>query len=125
MHIYLCLKLVVSLSQCFERDCFLNKIEKGTNKLYNAFKMQANTICIQSIHVRSRLILISVTCDVTVQNSVLILRDLFAKNQPTKMQNNTKCIQPINIRSRLILIKCHCAEFGFSFKRFYSRCFSL
>jgi hypothetical protein len=66
--------------------------------------MQANTICIQSIHVRSRLILISVTCDVTVQNSVLILRDLFAKNQPTKMQNNTKCIQPINIRSRLILI---------------------
>ena len=125
MHIYLCLKLVVNLSQCFERDCFFNKIEKGTNKLYNAFKMQANTICIQSIHVRSRLILISVTRAVTVQNSVLILRDLFAKNQPTKMQNNTEMYTTHKYQIKINTNKCHCAEFGFSFKRFYSRCFSL
>jgi hypothetical protein len=43
--------------------------------------MQKSTRCMQSMHVRSRLILISVTrgIAVTVQSSVLILRDYFAR----------------------------------------------
>ena len=51
------------------------KIEKCTHMFSSAFKMQKSTRCMQSMHVRSRLILISVTRGVAVivQSSVLII----------------------------------------------------
>jgi hypothetical protein len=74
MHMNLCLKFFLSLSQSFERDCFCSTQLKNIPTCYTEL-LTCKTVneCMQSINVRSRLILIGVKS----QNSVLILRGVF------------------------------------------------
>ena len=71
----LCLKFFLSLCQCFERDCFCSTQLKNVPTCFTELlTCKTVTKCIQSINVRSRLILIGVKS----QNSVLILRVFFS-----------------------------------------------
>jgi hypothetical protein len=64
LHMYLCLNFFVSLSlTVFWKGLFLfNKIEESTHRFYSVFNMKKCTRWIQSINVRSRLILCQKWC---------------------------------------------------------------
>ena len=79
LHMCLCLIFFVSLSlTVFWKGLFLfNQIEESTHRFYSVFNMKKCTRCIQSINVRSRLILLSAKSGITMHNSVLVLRGFF------------------------------------------------